>query len=165
MNFEEQLNNVDNKKIMLAVCYRYRKFIDEDDAESIRLQTLWECCQKYDPNHPKRAKFTSYLYDRLNNRIRNHLKKKKRDITNWFIDNPATNNGTSNSQSQTCYSDSNLEFYILNSLNDEDKNIITQSYLYNMTIEEIGKANGYSRETARRKLHKVRAKCQELLTS
>jgi RNA polymerase sigma factor (sigma-70 family) len=151
MNFEEQLNNNDNKKIMFAVCYRYRRFLDEDDAESIKLQTLWECCQKYDPYHPKRAKFTSYLYDRLNNKIRNHLKKKKREIACAIPED-----------AKVCQS-SNLEFHILNSLNDEDKNILTQSYMHNMTIEEIGRANGYSRETARRKLHKIRAKCKELL--
>ena len=149
MIFEEAYLNEDFSKIMRAVCNRYSRFLDEDDAESIKMQTLWECCQKYDPLHPKQAKFTSFLYDRLKCRIRNHLKKKKREKTNLEIEMP--------------YVQTTLEFDILNSLNDEEKNILFQVYTHNMTLEEIGKSNGYSRETARRKLKKIKAKCCELL--
>ncbi len=151
MNFEEQLNNEDNKKIMFAVCYRYRRFLDEHDAESIKNETLWECCLKYDPNHPKKAKFTSYLYQKLNNKIRNHLKRPKREKTGMIP--------------EKAYNHSSLEFDILNSLSVEEKGILEQSYLHNMTIEEIGRANGYSRETARRKLKKIKTKCRELVSA
>lgn len=149
MNFDEAVQNNDYKKIMFSVCNRYRKILNEDDADSLRLQTLWECCQKYDPEHPKKAKFTSYLYDRLNCRIKNFLKKKNREKTGYLP--------------EKSYSTDTLEFEILHSLTEEEKMILTQSYLENMTIEEIGKANGYSRETARRRLCKIRKKCRELL--
>lgn len=149
MIFEEAYLNKDYSRIMHKVCNKYRKFLDEDDAESLRMHTLWECCEKYDPSHPKKAKFTSFLYDRLKCRIRNHLKRKKREKTNLEIEIP--------------YSNNTLEFDVLNSLNSEEKNILYQVYTHNMTLEEIGESNGYSRETARRKLKKVKAKCRELL--
>jgi len=37
----------------------------------------------------------------------------------------------------------------------EYANLIKQKYIYNMTMNEIGKMNGYSRETARRKVAKA----------
>lgn len=150
MIFEEALASIDNKKIMKAVCYRFRKMLDEDDAESLSMQALWECCDKYNPDHPAKTKFTSYLYQRLLNKIRNHLKKKRREKLGYVPEGS--------------YLPKELEFDILNSLPSEDKNILTQSYLYNMTIEEIGKANGYSRETARRKLNRIKKRCRELVS-
>lgn len=151
MIFEEALKSIDNQKIMQAVCYRFKKMLDEDDAESLRMQALWECCNKYDPNHPKKTKFTSYLYERLLNKIRNHLKRKRREKTGYVP--------------EKSYMPRELEFDILNSLSEEDKYILTQSYLHKMTIEEIGKANGYSRETARRKLNKIKKRCVELISN
>ena len=40
--------------------------------------------------------------------------------------------------------------------------ILEQKYLYNMTMQEIGEANGYSRETARRRINSAIKFCQKL---
>lgn len=150
MKFEDALESSDCSKVMHSVCYRYNKKLHKDDAKSLKLQTLWECCQKYDPNHPKKTKFTSFLYQQLDYKIKNLLKKYKKEKTNVAYQNPI-------------YLESNLEFEILESLREEEKNILKQYYLKNMTMEEIGKANGYSRETARRRLKKVIHKCKDIL--
>lgn len=150
MKFEEAINNIDCIKVMHSVCYRYNKKLSPDDAKSLSMQTLWECCQKYDPDHPKKSKFTSFLYQQLDFKIKNLLKKYRKEKSSLL-------------GQEVSYLDSKVEFYILGSLNDEEKNILKQAYLYKMTMEEIGKQNGYSRETARRKLKKITQKCKELI--
>lgn len=150
MKFEEAISNIDCIKVMHSVCYRYNKKLSLDDAKSLSMQTLWECCQKYDPNHPKKSKFTSFLYQQLDFKIKNLLKKYRKEKSGLL-------------GQETSYLDSKIEFDILGSLNEEEGNILKQAYLYKMTMEEIGKANGYSRETARRKLKKITNKCKELL--
>jgi RNA polymerase sigma factor (sigma-70 family) len=138
-NFDEAYKNIDYKRIMDKVCSRYSRAVDPDDLTSIRLNTLWECLKKYDPT--RGAKFTSYLYQQLTFAIKNSLKKRKREFTNIPIEK--YKNETENIS------------LVLSDLPDEYSNLLRQKYLGNMTMEEIGKENGYSRETARRKIKKA----------
>lgn len=153
MKFEEALESSDCSKVMHSVCYRYNKKLSKEDAKSLKLQTLWECCQKYDPNHPKKTKFTSFLYQQLDYKIRNLLKKHTKETVSLGYQGNIANK----------YEETNLEFDILSSLTEEEQTILIQAYLNNMTMEEIGKENGYSRETARRKLKKITSKCRDML--
>ena len=57
--FEEKWESSDVQNIMNKVANRYRTAIDFDDLESIKMQTLWRCIDRYDPD--KGTKFTSYL--------------------------------------------------------------------------------------------------------
>lgn len=125
--------------IMNAVGSKYRS-IDQDQLESIKLNTLWECAKKYDPK--KGTKFTSYLYQNLVYAFKNELKKNIREFATESIElnTPAR---ASN------YTD------IFDGLPKEYANLLEQKYIYNMTMNEIGKKNGYSRETARRKVAKA----------
>ena len=72
-NIDEAVNNVDYKRIMDKVCSKYSRYVDEDDLSSIRLHTLWQCLNKFDPE--RKVKFTTYLYQQLTFAIKNHLKK------------------------------------------------------------------------------------------
>ena len=47
-------------------------------------------------------------------------------------------------------------------ISDEIKNILNQRFFQNMTMVEIAKANGYSRETARRRLKTAIKKCKKI---
>ena len=58
--FNEAVNNVDYKRIMDKVCSKYSRSVDPDDLSSMRLNTLWDCVKKYDPE--RGMKFSSYLY-------------------------------------------------------------------------------------------------------
>jgi len=138
-NFDEAYKNIDYKRIMDKVCSGYSRSVDPDELSSIRLNTLWECLKKYDPT--RGAKFTSYLYQQLTFAIKNSLKKRKREFTNIPIEK--YKNETENIS------------LVLSDLPDEYSNLLRQKYLGNMTMEEIGKENGYSRETARRKIKKA----------
>ena len=49
---------------------------------------------------------------------------------------------------------------IINGLEPETANILEQRFYENMTMKEIGRRNGYSRETARRKLKNAIKTCK-----
>tara|TARA_R110000824_G_C15231618_1_gene678631 strand:- start:11301 stop:11750 length:450 start_codon:yes stop_codon:yes gene_type:complete len=146
MNFEEAHKSIDNKRIMDKVGSRYSKIIDPDELESLKLITLWECTKNYDPS--RNMKFTSYLYQQLGFKIKNTIKKLSREFTNSSIET---------------YSFPKERFDILiDGLNSESKSVLRQKFLNNMTMEEIGVANGYSRETARRKVKRALSQFQKI---
>ena len=146
MNFEEAHKSIDNKRIMDKVGSRYSKIIDPDELESLKLITLWECTKNYDPS--RNMKFTSYLYQQLGFKIKNAIKKLSREFTNSTIEAPYT---------------PKEQFEILiDGLNGESQMVLRQKFLNNMTMEEIGKKNGYSRETARRKVKKALCQFQKI---
>ena len=115
--------------------------------------TLWKCRDKYDPT--RGAKFTSYLYQQLSFAFKNELKKKKQML---YLDNFQLDFAKSDSK----YRDTRREFTdVLTGLPDEISGILKQRFLGNMTMVEIAKANGYSRETARRRLKKAVKMCRK----
>jgi len=142
-NIENYLKNPDVVNIMNAVSNKYSKSIDLDEIDSIKMLTLWKCIKKFDPD--RGAKFTSYLYQQLSFAFKNELKKKKQM---WYRDNVQIDGTTSNDSY-----DSFVEFRdTISGLPEEVSTILQQRFLGNMTMVEIARANGYSRETARRRL-------------
>lgn len=135
----ELLSDPNVNGIMNAVASRY-KTIDPDQIDSIKLNTLWECIKKYNPE--KGAKFTSFLYQNLNFAFKNELKKKSREFSTDVLENNTPDTTVNNSD-------------IFDGIPLESAKLIKQKYIYNMTMNEIGKMNGYSRETARRKVAKA----------
>lgn len=135
----ELLNDPNVVGIMNAVGSRYRT-IDPDQVESIKLNTLWECAKKYDPT--RGAKFTSYLYQNLNFAFKNELKKKVREFATDTLESNALD-------TYVDYSD------VFDGMPKEYADLLKQKYIANMTMNEIGMINGYSRETARRKVAKA----------
>ena len=138
-NIDEAVKNIDYKRIMDKVCSKYSRYVDEDDLSSIRLHTLWQCLNKFDPE--RKVKFTTYLYQQLTFAIKNHLKKQRREYTNIPF---------SVGQRQ----DVDIDIAFLDMPREMAK-LIEQKYVSRMTMNEIGEANGYSRETARRRLKKA----------
>ena len=139
--FENSLNNIDNVKVMNKVCARYSGVLSADDLYSLKLTTLWRCLSRYDPS--KNTKFTTFLYQQLDYAIKNTMKKKKREFSCRNIEQF-----------------SSLEIiddidHLLDGLSDEYTILIKQKYVYGMTMEEMGRQNGYSRETARRRFKKA----------
>ena len=145
-NFDDAVKCIDYKRIMDKVCSKYNKAVDPDELSSLWLVTLWECLKKYDAT--RGAKFTSYLYQQLTYAIKNSLKKKKREFTNIPIEIPKTPT-------------ENLAV-ALHGIPSEYEHLLKQKYLQNMTMEEIGRANGYSRETARRKIKRAISHCKKI---
>ena len=141
-DFEKALKDSNNRRIMNKVSCKYINSISYDDLESEKLIVLWECLKTYDPTRKK--KFTSFLYQKLDWRYKKIVREKKRRKSVFYENIDAKNYG---------------------GLPKHLTKVIIQYYLHNMTIEEIGNQNHYSRETARRlikkALGKIRRKCGE----
>ena len=148
--FEDLWNDSDVQNIMNKVSNRYSRNIDLDDIESIKMDVLWKCIDKHDP---AKSKFTSYLYQHLSYAMKSKLKKKRAEYQcdNFEkIDN--------NYESKIDVID------IVTGLDQETVDILEQRFYKNMTMAEIGRVNGYSRETARRRLKSAIKDCQESLS-
>ena len=149
-DIESLLKDKNIINIMNKVSSHYKNNIDYDEIDSIKMDTLWNCINKYDST--KGSKFTSYLYQQLSFALRSRIKKKKKEYAAEYIQDTSV---CSKSQSDiTCYD-------ILEGLAIDVSSIIKQRFVENMTMNEIGSANGYSRETARRKLIKAVKICRE----
>tara|TARA_Y100000004_G_scaffold66284_1_gene74329 strand:- start:578 stop:1051 length:474 start_codon:yes stop_codon:yes gene_type:complete len=147
--FEEKWNDSNVRNIMNKVSKQYRYKIDLDDIESIQMNTLWKCIEKYDEN--RGTKFTSYLYQQLSYAFKNKIKKKRQEFNVDKFDKMDANYGNK------------LEVIdIVHGLDPDTAKILEQRFYNNMTMKEIGKRNGYSRETARRKLKNAIKTCQTI---
>ena len=74
--FEEYWNSSDIQNIMNKVANRYKNAVDFDDIESIKMQTLWRCMDKYDSD--RGTKFTSYIYQQLS--LKTRLKRNVKNL-------------------------------------------------------------------------------------
>jgi len=144
--FEDLWNDSDVQNIMNKVSNRYSRNIDLDDIESIKMDVLWKCIDKHDPN---KSKFTSYVYQQLSYAMKNQLKKKKVE----FNRNPLE-------RVDDDYKNQLDVIDFVTGLEDEHHKILEQRFYKNMTMAEIGRTNGYSRETARRRLRAALSECQ-----
>jgi RNA polymerase sigma factor (sigma-70 family) len=146
--FEQKWNDNDIINIMNRVSNRFNKNIDPDDIESIKMNTLWKCIIKYDDS--RGTKFTSYLYQQLSYAYKNKVTKKRKEFNCTHI----------MEKIDTKQLEYNEYFDITRGYDLSDTHILDQKFLQNMTMKEIGKANGYSRETARRRLKNAVKKCK-----
>lgn len=147
--FEDLVKDPDIVNIMNKVSSNFQRGIDFDEIQSIRLDTLWKCVNNYDET--RGAKFTTYLHSQLNYAFRNWLKKKRSQI----------NLGELHTSVMDKHDYSQDAHDVVNGLPNHISRILEQRYLYNMTMVEIGKANGYSRETARRRLKNAIKICKK----
>lgn len=168
--FEEYANNKDIKNIIYAVNSKY-PYIPDDDKSSISLTTLWKCIERYDET--RGTKFTSYLYQQLVFAYKNELKKKSHIypvggikeldciVPPVAISSKSKRRDTAERKIMHEYAKSIIE-PIIESVSDGHRNILNQRYFHNMTMKEIAKQNGYSRETARRQLKKAINECKKI---
>ena len=131
---------------MNKVSSKYINSIGYDELESEKLIVLWECLETYDPDRKK--KFTSFLYQKLDWRYKKILREKRRQKFLFYdnFDGKIKDNDQNIENKIKIYTDG-LPSHLIK--------VIIQYYLYNMTIEEIGNKNHYSRETARRLIKKA----------
>lgn len=150
LKFEDKWNDPSVQSIMTKVSGRYRKNIDVDDIDSIKMDTLWSCVERFDPS--RGAKFTSYLYQQLSYAFKNKVKKKKFQFSN-VADLEKVDIDFENYM--------NVKEFLVG-LDEELIEVIEQRFYKNMTMIEIGRVNGYSRETARRRVQKAVKICKDM---
>lgn len=134
--------------------------MSKEDMDSLIYYTYAQCLKNYDYNKGK-AKFTTYLYHSINNNSRKIYLKTVRS--------PEKQTSTFLFDSGNAPQSTNQEvFEILESLKQTDEesyNVLVQKFLFGMTNQEIGKMNGYCRESARQKVKKALETCREIVYS
>ena len=154
-DFENALSDSNNQRIMSKVSSKYMNSISYDELESEKLIVLWECLKTYDPRRKK--KFTSFLYQKLDWRYKKIIREKRRQRSRAYenLGLKCFGDGYDLEQKIKSYTDG---------LPNHLTQVIIQYYLHNMTIEEIGNKNHYSRETARRLIKKALKKIRNRLS-
>lgn len=159
--FEEAVENEYYRKILTKVCNKNLKRIcTKDEIRSVMMSTLWSCIQKFNKN--KNVKFSSYLYQSIQNNTRRIYNKKAREFKNVSL--------IDNLHSVLAYDEKSISeardiLYSVQDLNPELHKILIQKFYYGMTNKEIGEANGYGKEAARKKLKKAIELCREIVYS
>lgn len=143
--YNKALSDPSNVLIIKSVCKKYSSSIPPDELKSCGLIGLWKCLQKHD--YKQKTAFTSSLYRWVNWECLAFLRKsrynqKLRTCDNSLIDN------------QLKYDNDNIES-LLEGLPEYEKSIMIYRYVYNMTLEEIGKEYGYSKESIRKHINKT----------
>lgn len=150
--FEEALNNELYQKIMYTAISRYYKAISYDDLYTIKLNALWKSLEKYSDD--KGTSFTTYLFNNVIWLCMKHLVAESRHKSR-FKNMGNTFGGSYYDDNDTCD--------ILNSLDENLAIVIEQRFFGNMTLKEIGNANGYSHEKANQEIKKGVEKIKEFV--
>lgn len=148
MTFEEVLKNDDCVSIMNSVAKRYKGLVSSDEIKSFKLESAWEASEKYNPNHPGKMKFTTYLANCLKFKILLYLRGKK-------IKKNCPMKDKADSKDYTFFTD------ITDCLNPEEKNIFTLKYIENYSTKEIADKYNISRQSMKNKLDKIKIKLAE----
>ncbi len=136
--FETALKNEDNIKIMKAASRKFRRLLSVDEVYNCSLHGLFNALKV----NKLGIKFTTILYSNVNWACLDYLNKNKvKDDrpASSSLDIPVDSNWT-------------IDEYV-DGLPNDLKNVLKQKYEDNMTLFEIGAANGYSYETARQRIN------------
>tara|TARA_Y100000385_G_scaffold291321_1_gene368580 strand:+ start:2216 stop:2788 length:573 start_codon:yes stop_codon:yes gene_type:complete len=172
-NFEGYYNDIRIQKIMGKASRNYLGSFSPEEAESVKLIWLWKAVQKFDKEKFPDIKFTSYLFNQVVYGFKIELKKIKKEKRMLYLGDIAktkelrsggslgSSGATpSNIHRKNTTSQNAVEF--LRDLPQDVQSILSQRYIYNMTMEEIGAKNGYSRETARRRINSALDFCRNI---
>ena len=153
-DFDRELKNPNNIRIMSKVCSFYLRMIPSDDIYRCKLVALWKAMVKFNPSGGQ--KFTSYLYNSIKWECQKEL----------YLINKFRKGATYDDMLTECVDKNNFEIFdIVEKLPPKLEVVIKQKFFFGLTMEEIGKENNYSRETARRYVKKGIEKLQEICRS
>lgn len=156
---EEAFNNKDNRRVIKKVTSKFYRQIDSHELEDCGTEGLIKCLMYHDNS---KQKFTSSLYTFVRWECLRKLNKKKTEIKTISISKL-----DKDSPGSRCKEDSiaqyenpreqehNLVLDSLNRINSHDRDILTDYYYNSASLQAIGLKNGYSKETARKKISKA----------
>jgi len=139
--YNDAYENLDNQKIISAVLSKYRGRLDEDTLKHCGLNALWRCLQNHNENLG--TKFTSSLWRFVHWECRKELQTLARSKYKpvELVEIPIN------------YESINIFDDLPNFLDQEHCKIVELRFIHGMTLKEIGKEFGYTKEAARQKLN------------
>ena len=148
--FEKEYSKQDNKNIINAVTKKYSGQLSQDSQKRCGMHALWRCIQNHDDSYGR--KFTTSLFIHVDWEC-------KREISS-LNKKPVSLLGECDDEIVSPEPSGQIP-EILDSLPDNQKEIIYQRFYENRTLEEIGQKQGYSKEAARQNINKILSKLRE----
>lgn len=126
------------------VCLKYVKYIPADDLHTCKLFGTWTALGKWDEDLDGGARFSTYLYMNIDFQCKRFLQKRGKyfERNRPFREYAFPQEITDVAEIKD----------MLESIPKALSCVLIQYYIKNMTLKEIGEANGYSHETARNKI-------------
>lgn len=164
--FEKAYKDKDNLGIINYVCSKYYKFLPlgndaKDEIKACGQRALWKCLAKHIEG---KQKFTSSLYRFVNWECKALAQKLRRQNKN-FSQIPVETKMSLCEKHKFSYRnmvDTRVLTEGLMLLDPDSKKLIEDYYLNNKTYNEISVENGYSTETARKRVKNAINKLKEL---
>ena len=142
LKIQKAMSDVDTVNIMHKASEKFNQHLDEDELYTCHLNALWKCFLTHDKK--KRAKFTTYLYRGVFMECVKQLKFKNKSKSCV-----ALHDNIAGKDYSTIMCD------IFDELENEEERSILRDRMAKCTLDEIGKKQHYSRETARKRLKKI----------
>lgn len=152
MNFEDELSDINNVRIMRKAAQPFAKQLTKEELENCQLIALWKAVGDFDPN--KGSKFTSILF----NRVRWECLRELR-TTKPIDAAPITSSGTIPDRHEYFGGINDL----IGDIPAEYHDVLYQRFVEDKTFAEIGENNGYTGENARVKTKKAIAYLKEFV--
>ena len=140
---EQALQNKDIVKIMNKASQRFNNQLDRDAIHTCQINALWKSFVNFKPE--KKTKFTTYLYNGVFIECLKEIKfiNKSKKCTGKLHTNIVGKN------------DQSMLIDVLDELESDEEKSLVLDRISKMTINEIAKKHGVSRETIRKKLKKI----------
>lgn len=162
--FSKAWNDKTNQRIVHKVSKWYYKNMPYMDIDSACMRAVTRALEYYNPIH--KQKFTSSLYRILKWEINREYKKYKKYISRNVSLDQGKAKLPKNRHFENVQKKEDIEHILdrMNCMKSDLRIVIRQYYLEQMTLEEVGKANGYCYERARQKLqiaiHQLKQICK-----
>lgn len=150
--FNQAYQNLDNLKIMSSAITSSGTtcILTTEELESCKLIALWKTLQSWSAEDFPNVKFTTFLFKHVRwqcyfqAHIVTRYNKHHKPIVDYseYL-NKRENNSSFSLEDKLAIDEA------LNQVSEKELDIIEQRFFQQMTLKEIGKANGYSYETAR----------------
>ncbi len=165
--FEAAWNNSDNRNIIYKVTSGYSNVLSADDLECCAMQAMWRCLKSHDPSYNQ--KFITSLYRFVCWECNRELQKQLGSPTKRaHVVEPIYEDSCSYEaeEQNNLYNPFNVDIKHIKAhikyLANEERRVVSQYFFKYMTQKEIGEKNGYSKETARKKISRAVARLKEL---
>lgn len=142
------LQNEDNQAMIKTVTHKYRSSISQEDLHRCGLHGLWRALQYHQDGRGQ--KFTTSLFRFVDWECKKELKKansqkKALSLEAINVEVPYFEKDDDPEHLREC----------LKLLPKKESQLVDMYYFRNMTLEQIGRANQYTKEAARQKLGKA----------
>lgn len=155
--FEDALANKDNARLINHITNQYAKLLTKDVRKTCGLFALWRALQSYDPSFGQ--KFTSSLYRFVHWECRRELANQGNVQRKHSLKSAVSSDDLASIE--------NKEFlnHFIELLPANNRSILKAYYFDNLSLVDIGRVNGYTKETARKRVKEAVEKLKEIVNN